>query len=154
MPLEDVEYVRQPLDLADTEADRVDDPFTAFWLSNPVSWPTELLSGELSALCTTLVFPWTASLKLHIELQEDPSFEYPLTFFAAGSCTFNPSICLQVSKFLIWSHEDGCFSFCFCNFCCFLFRFDGAAAAAAGCFLDSVGSGKKVSRAMKSKANK
>jgi len=145
MPLDDDEHVTPLLDLPELVSDRVDDDpvLTPFRLSSPVSWPSVLLSGELSALWTTLVLPWTTSLKLHIELQEDPSFEYPMGFFD-GSCTLDPSICLQVSRFLIWSHEDGCFSFSF-SFCSFRLHLDG-------CFWRfSLCSCKKVSAAITSK---
>lgn len=81
-----------------------------------------------------------------MELQEEPSFEYvPTVPFFDGSCTFDPSICLQVNRFLIWSHEDGgCCGLSL--FCCFFLRLDC-------CFLvcdDEEGSGKKVKRAIKS----
>lgn len=140
MPLEEDVQVALALDLTELDRDRVDDvdPLTVFLLRSPVSWPTELLSGELSALWTTLVLPWTTSLKLHMEPQEDPNLEYPPGFLE-GSWTCDPSICLQVSRFLIWFQDDGCF-------CCFRFRFEGC------CFLVLVSdaSGKKVRRAMKS----
>jgi hypothetical protein len=143
MPLEDDECVTPPLDLPGPANDRVDDDpvHTSFRLSSPVSWPTVLLSGELSALWTTLVLPWTTALKLHIELQEEPNFGYPMGFFD-GSCTLDPSICLQVSRFLIWSHEDGCFSFCFCSF---RLRLDGCFSWVSFC------SCEKVSAAINSK---
>lgn len=76
-----------------------------------------------------------------------------MILFLEGSWTVDPSICLQVSKFLNWSHEDGCFGGGGC--CCFIFlRFDG-------CFLDLSGpdevrdsAGKGVRSAMKSRARK
>lgn len=80
-----------------------------------------------------------------MELQEDPSFEYPTPVapFFDGSCTDrDPSICLQVMRFLIWSHEDGGF-FCFFRLC-----------LEYCCFLGSEGSGKKVKSAIKEQTGK
>lgn len=79
MPLEDDLQEPPPFDLTEAALlilDLVDDePLAVFRRMNPVSWLTVLLSGELSALWTTLlVFPEATSLKVHIELQ-DPSFE-------------------------------------------------------------------------------
>lgn len=139
MPLDDPAiYVvpPPPLDLTELEIDleEEDDQLLLFLLKSIVSCP-----GELSPLWTTLVLPWTISPNGQIELQEE--LKKVAVLFFEGSWIFESWICLQLSKFLIWFHEeDDVWLF----FWCFFFRLDSCfLATAAAC------SGGKLRTAMK-----
>ena len=78
-----------------------------FRVSREDSWRArELVSGEWSERWTTLVFPWTTSLKLQMELQDEPPSLEEAGVDLVGRWTAAESICLQVRRFLNWSTHD------------------------------------------------